>query len=195
MKENSNRLVVVSYRLPFHVEEGALKQNSGGLVSAMLSYAKGKTNNPNIKSSSTKIVWVGVSEDSIEDLANAKRDEDQDCFEMIPIHLDEEMQQSFYEGFCNNEIWPLFHYFSHLAHFSSKDYEQYQKANQFIADQIVKHIQPGDRLWIHDYHFLLLPRLLRNQFSNLEIGFSCTFHSLLMKFLDYSHVLGEKIFF
>lgn len=171
MKESTNRLVVISYRLPFHVEEGALKQNSGGLVSAMLSYAKGKTNETNITSSPTKIVWVGVSEDSIEDLANAKRDEDQDCFEMIPIHLDEEMQQSFYEGFCNNEIWPLFHCFSHLAHFSSEDYEQYQKANQFIADHVLKYIQPGDRLWIHDYHFLLLPRLLRNRFSDIEIGF------------------------
>jgi len=171
MKESTNRLVVISYRLPFHVEEGALKQNSGGLVSAMLSYAKGKTNETNITSSPTKIVWVGVSEDSIEDLANAKRDEDQDCFEMIPIHLDEEMQQSFYEGFCNNEIWPLFHYFLHLAHFSSEDYEQYQKANQFIADHVLKYIQPGDRLWIHDYHFLLLPRLLRNRFSDIEIGF------------------------
>ena len=99
MKESTNRLVVISYRLPFHVEEGALKQNSGGLVSAMLSYAKGKTNETNITSLPTKIVWVGVSEDSIEDLANAKRDEDQDCFEMIPIHLDEEMQQSLHKSF------------------------------------------------------------------------------------------------
>src|SRR5574344_1255254 len=96
MKENTNRLVVISYRLPFHVEEGALKQNSGGLVSAMLSYAKGKTNETNIYSLPTKVVWAVVSNDSIEDHANAKRDEDQYYFEMIPRQLDEEMQQSYY---------------------------------------------------------------------------------------------------
>lgn len=171
MNPSTGRLVVISYRLPFHVEEGALKQNSGGLVSAMLSYAKGKGDGSTSVCKESKILWLGVSDDSAEDLANADRNDDQDCFDLVPIHLDEEQQQSFYEGFCNNLIWPLFHYFTHLAEFSADDYNEYKSANALIATLVSKHLKPGDRIWIHDYHFLLLPKMLRERFSELEIGF------------------------
>jgi trehalose 6-phosphate synthase/phosphatase len=111
---DEGRLVVVSYRLPFHVEAGALVQNSGGLVSAMLSYARGKRSQDASEAQSTaprKIVWLGVSEDTPESLSNARRSDDQALFDLIPVHLPAETERHFYEGFCNNLIWPLFHYF------------------------------------------------------------------------------------
>lgn len=166
-----DRLVVVSYRLPFHVEDGVLKQNSGGLVSAMLSYAKGKPETDASASASRRILWLGISEDTEEALAKADRSEEQTLFDLVPILLPEEIQQKFYEGLCNNLIWPLFHYFSYLAEFSPEDYEAYRKANQLVCDIVCKHLQPGDRLWIHDYHFLLLPKLIRGHFRDLPIGF------------------------
>ncbi|MFA6734764.1 MAG: bifunctional alpha,alpha-trehalose-phosphate synthase (UDP-forming)/trehalose-phosphatase, partial [Sphaerochaetaceae bacterium] len=112
-----------------------------------------------------------VSEDTPESLSNARRSEEQTLFDLIPVQLPAETERRFYEGFCNNLIWPLFHYFSNLAVFSPEDYDEYCKVNEKICEVLCKHLQPGDRLWIHDYHFLLLPRLVRQRFSSIPIGF------------------------
>lgn len=162
------RLVVVSYRLPFHVENGVLVQNSGGLVSAMLAYAQGKSGQ--VKSVQ-EILWLGVAEDSQADLANASRSVEQSLFNLVPVELPDEVHRRFYEGFSNNLIWPLFHYFPYLANYNPDDYEYYQQANLMACVQLLKHLRPGDRLWIHDYHFMLLPRLVRERCTDVEIGF------------------------
>jgi len=171
---DEGRLVVVSYRLPFHVEAGALVQNSGGLVSAMLSYARGKRSQDASEAQSTaprKIVWLGVSEDTPESLSNARRSDDQALFDLIPVHLPAETERHFYEGFCNNLIWPLFHYFPNLAVFSPGDYDEYCKVNETVCEALCRYLQPGDQLWIHDYHFLILPRLVRQRVMDIPIGF------------------------
>jgi len=165
-----NRLVVVSYRLPFHVEEGLLVQNSGGLVSAMLAFAKGKNGQPS-ESAPQKILWLGISSDSADTLARARRAPGHETFELIPMELPSQVQQRFYEGFSNNLIWPLFHYFPYLAAYDPEDWTYYQQANFMVCQQLIRHLRPGDRLWIHDYHFMLLPRLVRSQQPLLSIGF------------------------
>ena len=164
----SSRLVVVSYRLPFHVENGRLVQNSGGLVSAMLAYARGKGVGENEEGS---ILWLGVTQDSAEALKGADRSKEQQAFELVPLSMPEETQTRFYEGFSNNLVWPLFHYFPNLATFNGEDYAAYKLANQLVAKQVSAQLKPGDRLWIHDYHFLPLPRLLRENHRELDIGF------------------------
>lgn len=166
-EKNRQRLVVVSYRLPFHVQDGVLVQNSGGLVSAMLAYAKGESGN----SSAQRILWLGVSQDSKAALESATRSQEQECFDLVPVELPEQVQQPFYEGFSNNLIWPLFHYFSELAVYNQENYNYYQQANLMVCVQLLKYLQPHDRLWIHDYHFMLLPRLVREKCPDIEMGF------------------------
>ncbi len=163
------RLVVVSYRLPFHVENGSLVQNSGGLVSAMLAYANGSGTEQGAAKRS--ILWIGASDDSSEDFAKATRTEEQSAFELIPVSIDAETNKRFYEGFSNNLLWPLFHYFPYLCRFDAGNFESYRNVNRMFMEVVQKLLRPGDRLWIHDYHFLLLPRLVRERHPHASIGF------------------------
>ena len=36
------------------------------------------------------------------------------------------------------------------------------QANQAFAARVASVLQPGDLVWVHDYHLLLVPRMLRN---------------------------------
>lgn len=41
-------------------------------------------------------------------------------------------------------------------------YDKYLQVNKFFADVITGMLEPGDIVWVHDYHLLLLPKLLRD---------------------------------
>ncbi|HSQ41167.1 MAG TPA: bifunctional alpha,alpha-trehalose-phosphate synthase (UDP-forming)/trehalose-phosphatase [Fibrobacteraceae bacterium] len=164
----THRLVVVSYRLPFHVEDGCLCRNSGGLVSAMLSFANGHSSDQH---HFREILWIGVSDDTEESLASARRGQGEEGFRLLPVQLPEELQRQFYEGFSNDLIWPLFHYFASIADYSPANYDAFCEANAIFRDVVVNHLQTDDTLWIHDYHFLLLPKLVRERRPAAEIGF------------------------
>src|SRR5436853_4993666 len=88
-----------------------------------------------------------------------------------PVFLDADTMKKFYQGFCNSSIWPLFHYFPTYAKFKEEDWAQYVKVNEFFRDSIIKVYQPNDTVWVHDYHLMLLPRLLRERLPDLSIGF------------------------
>ena len=46
--------------------------------------------------------------------------------------------------------------------------------NQLFAERILQIYQPGDVVWIHDYHLMLLPNMLRQRVPNIYIGFTPT---------------------
>jgi trehalose-6-phosphate synthase len=73
-----------------------------------------------------------------------------------------------------SELWPLFHYILWSAVADRKDgktWESYVRVNQAFADQVVANYTPGDTIWIHDYHFLMMPAMLRKALPNATIGF------------------------
>ena len=41
----------------------------------------------------------------------------------------------------------------------------------FFCQAVVERFQPGDLVWVHDYHLLLLPQMLRAELPNAAIGF------------------------
>jgi trehalose 6-phosphate synthase len=49
--------------------------------------------------------------------------------------------------------------------FDEQAWAAYNEANQKFAEEIIKHVKDGDVVWVHDYHLMLLPELLR-----IEIG-------------------------
>lgn len=58
--------------------------------------------------------------------------------------------------------------------FSEEAWSSYKKANRIFAKTIAKDVQDGDIVWIHDFHLLLLPSMLREEVGpsvNLKIGF------------------------
>src|SRR5205823_13699613 len=71
----------------------------------------------------------------------------------------------------NGTLWPLFHSFSTYAKYSASEWEAYRAVNARFADAIVRALRPNDQLWIHDYHLLLLPRLIRERVPEARVGF------------------------
>ncbi len=114
--------------------------------------------------------WPGVAEEKIkEDLQGVKRHlKKENC---VPVFLPQSLVDQFYHGFCNKTVWPLFHYFPNYAVFSSALWNAYKKGNQLFADVLEDLLRPGDIVWVHDFHLMLLPALLRKRIPDLAIGF------------------------
>lgn len=166
------RLIIVAYRLPFKVvrrddDSLAIVQNSGGLVSAVLSLARNAHHayfDPG-----EKVHWIGATDTSfpLADQAILETDE----FVAHPVVIDEQLHENYYEGFCNNLIWPLCHYFPSLARFKDEYFEAYQLAHDFFFARVAEVIRPGDVVWVHDYQLMLLPAMIRERFPQQKIGF------------------------
>jgi trehalose 6-phosphate synthase/phosphatase len=78
----------------------------------------------------------------------------------------------FYLGFCNSTIWPVFHYFPTLAKFESQHWEIYKEVNEIFATKILEVANTDDIIWIHDYHLMLVPSIIRKKLGdNCKIGF------------------------
>ncbi|MCB1143153.1 MAG: bifunctional alpha,alpha-trehalose-phosphate synthase (UDP-forming)/trehalose-phosphatase [Leptospiraceae bacterium] len=176
MKLNINkklkRIIIVSYRLPFSIieENGKkiLRQNTGGLVSAILGLSS-KIQSMNSESFTSKIQWFGYSEHTKEEFDSVEGQSD--SFDIFPVNIPSEINKNYYEGFCNDTIWPLFHYFPTITEFENSYYDDYKKANQIFYDTISPLILQGDYVWVHDYQLMLLPGMIREKFIDLSIGF------------------------
>jgi trehalose 6-phosphate synthase/phosphatase len=177
------RLFIISNRLPFSLDRQgdkvSVRQSSGGLVSAIKSYIEnsaGQKDRPpqgsSRKEEITEKLWMGVADFPQEDWEAAVAEQpDQQDFAMTPLFVDKEIYDNYYNGFSNSVIWPLFHYFSSLARYETKYFEDYVKVNQLFAEKIIPLLQPGDTVWIHDYQLMLLPQMLRLKRPDATIGF------------------------
>jgi trehalose 6-phosphate synthase/phosphatase len=166
------RLVIAAYRLPFKfiktkTGHKAL-QNTGGLVSAILALSENlkQTKSEFINS---KIVWAGIGDNLPEDTDSNKIENEH--FDIVPVEIPPRTNELFYGGFCNDLIWPLFHYFPTYCVFDQTYFEAYKEANERFCDELIKIIKPGDFIWIHDYQLLLLPEMIRKKMPDATIGF------------------------
>jgi trehalose 6-phosphate synthase/phosphatase len=166
------RLIIISNRLPFSLDrEGdklSIRQSSGGLVSAIKSYFESNTN----KDQLTEKLWMGVADFPQEDWDQvvASHASQQD-FGVIPLYVDKELYDNYYNGFSNSVLWPLFHYFASLVEYESRFFDAYVQVNHLFAETLAPLLQPDDQVWIHDYQLMLLPHLLRQKKPNATIGF------------------------
>ncbi len=166
------RLLVVSNRLPITIieKEGKLrfKESVGGLVSGLSAYLDSLSGSSFTKSEYIWVGWPGIAVDdkTKEELRLKALTE----FHAYPVFLSEKVMEKFYHGFCNKTIWPLFHYFPSYAVYEEDYWLHYKKVNEAFCDAVMEIIKPDDVVWVHDYHLMLLPRLLREKISN-PIGF------------------------
>ena len=68
-------------------------------------------------------------------------------------------------------LWPVLHYRQDLAEFSRRDLSGYLRVNDRFADLLTEYLQPGDLIWVHDYHLMPLARVLRARGLTNRIGF------------------------
>lgn len=159
----AGKLIVIANRLPVTVSQDStgeyqFKMSSGGLVSALLGVRD-----------QLKFVWLGWLGKEIpegdQEKVRSKLHKEMNC---IPVFLPDSIADPFYNGAANGLIWPLFHYEQGpggCLPYNAEQWNAYRAANAFFADEVVKVFQPGDYVWIHDYHLMLLPKLLRTKLS------------------------------
>ena len=85
--------------------------------------------------------------------------------------ISQKLNDLFYGGFCNDLIWPLFHYFPSFSVFNNEYYTAYEEANARFCEEILKIVKPGDFIWVHDYQLMLLPEMIRAKVPDATIGF------------------------
>jgi trehalose 6-phosphate synthase/phosphatase len=169
----TQRIVVVSNRLPFTVqrESGNLTftPSAGGVATGLKALLD---TIPDLLKIPADYIWVGWPGATIEaeqknEVGSRARAE----FHSHPVFLSEEAFENFYQGFCNKTIWPLFHYFPANARYHEQYWQEYRNVNEAFAEAVLAIVQPDDILWIHDYHLMLLPKLLRQKLPNIRMGF------------------------
>ncbi|MBI1767056.1 MAG: trehalose-6-phosphate synthase [Bacteroidetes bacterium] len=169
---SAGKLITVSFRLPFRfsvVRSRLVTSPSvGGLATALRSYFDNGA-----KNEFSSIHWIGVCDLSRKVFEKICGDENikKDGITMHPVFQSRQMKEKFYDGFCNSVLWPLFLYFPSFAVYKKEFFEEYVTANKLMLEKILEVYEPGDTVWVHDYHWMLLPSLLREKFPDARIGF------------------------
>jgi trehalose 6-phosphate synthase/phosphatase len=161
-----SKTIIVSNRLPVKISktdnEYILSTSEGGLATGLGSIYKQGDNK--------WIGWPGIE-------INEKEDQDKVSAQLAelsldPVFLNQEEINQYYEGFSNDVLWPVFHYYvSTYSVYKQSNWEYYQAVNQKFAEAVLKIAEPGDVIWIHDYQLLLLPALIRKELPDVSIGF------------------------
>jgi trehalose 6-phosphate synthase/phosphatase len=154
-------LIVVSNRLPVTVNK-TISKSSGGMVSAL----EGLGNKFNIR-------WIGWAGGVVNDLEKKEEiaSELKERFNYSPIFLSTEDVEDYYTGFSNSSLWPLLHYMPSHVRYEERWFRKYQDVNHLFAEKVLEQAGPDDIVWIHDYHLMLLPAILRNERPDMTIGF------------------------
>jgi trehalose 6-phosphate synthase/phosphatase len=159
---NNNRIINVSNRLPVRIVGDELVKSSGGLVSAL----EGIQGDFDLQ----WIGWPGGAAEDMTDKQNiAARLKDE--FGYHPVFLSDDEIDDFYHGFSNSSLWPLLHYNSTFFKYQYNWWETYEKINGCYADAVCDVAEQGDLVWVHDYHLMLLPKMLHERRPDLRIGF------------------------
>ena len=86
------------------------------------------------------------------------------------LWLSREQERGYYYGLANEGLWPL----CHIAHvrpvFRSQDWQHYHDVNRLFAKAVVEEAEADDPIvLIQDYHFALLPRMVRDRLPRATI--------------------------
>jgi trehalose 6-phosphate synthase/phosphatase len=159
-RSQEQSILVVSNRLPITIQKGLrsleIRPSAGGLVSALEPVLR--------RRGGTWIGWPGA------DLGDEKLPSD-DNYELRAVPLAEAEVTRYYHGFSNRTLWPLFHCFSGHARFDWQDWRVYERVNERFAAAVIAAGTKRDVIWIHDYHLMLTPRLVRNVARDARLAF------------------------
>lgn len=113
--------------------------------------------------------WNGQVADSAEELhvsATRRRKS-----AVVSTALTEEEHAGFYLGYANSVLWPVMHNRLDLAKFEAGYFRIYSDVNRRFAELLKPLIEPGDSIWVHDYHFIPLALELRRLGVTNPVGF------------------------
>jgi len=170
LKLKGQPLFVISNREPYmHMRRGRKTEcivPAGGLVSAL---------DPVLRASGGTWIAHGAGDadwETVDDQNRVRVPPEDPVYTLRRVALTKEEENGYYYGFANEGLWPL----CHIAHtrpvFRPDDWAQYQAANQKFADAALAEIADIENpcVLIQDYHFALLPRLIKEKRPDARVG-------------------------
>ncbi|SCU97369.1 LADA_0H05908g1_1 [Lachancea dasiensis] len=147
-------------------------KGNGGLKNAVSTAAVEKTIEEPVR-------WVGtmsIPTDSIpEDVLQKVCAELGNSYDCAPVISDDITFKVAYKNFCKQIVWPTLHYQipdnPNSKAFEDHSWNFYQDLNQLFADKIVQTYKDGDTIWVHDYHLMLVPGMVRAKLPHAKISF------------------------
>lgn len=173
VNDSRRRLIMVSNRLPISFQrndatgEWSFSMSSGGLVTAL-----------NGIRDEVPFIWIGWLGEEIPHDEQAKvREKLAQEFNCVPVFLSKEIAARYYNDFSNDILWPIFHYVplplfraGSEKKFDFRQWDAYKLANKRFAQAVNQVYRDGDYVWVHDYHLMMLPSLLRKRHPRCKIG-------------------------
>ncbi len=162
-----SKLIIVSNKLPYEIidqkGEPRITEKRGGITNSLNTFYK-----------YLQCTWVGWTGNENIDLTNKQRNEIHKQYKKEncrPIELNKNEILKYHYGFCNQTIWPLFHYFTQYSDLNPEYWQNYKSVNLKFAEKVLKVAKKGDKIWIHDFHLMLVPAMIRKGNPDLSIGF------------------------
>ncbi|CAK3849803.1 glycosyltransferase family 20 [Lecanosticta acicola] len=146
---------------------------NGGLVNAVRQITEENDDDR------TDTTWVGTLGFPTDALPASVKDDISDKMindhHSVVVYCSDKDIDGHYAHYCKTILWPIFHY-QVPDHPKSKAYadhswEFYRNVNRAFADQVIASYKRGDTIWVHDYHLLLVPQMLREKLPDAKIGF------------------------
>ncbi len=156
------RIINVANRLPVTIRGENITPSSGGLVAAMEGVGEGN----DLK----WVGWPGTSSTSETKQLQLEKQLVKE-FDYHPVFLSRNEVKHFYDGFSNSSLWPLLHYMMNHFRYEQQWWHGYKSVNERFADKVLDVAKKGDIVWVHDYHLMLLPQILRKRAPWIKIGF------------------------
>lgn len=155
------RLLIVANREPIRrQDDGSWRPSVGGLTTALLPVLE--------KRGGGWVAWGETETDTYRSLSYPPEDP---AFRVERLPLSEQEIRNYYYGFSNRILWPLCHYFNEQMDIQHAYWDDYRSVNRRFAEATAKNFQTGTAVWVHDYHLMLVPAMLREQQPQAHIGF------------------------
>jgi trehalose 6-phosphate synthase len=163
------KLVVVANREPFiHVYDGdevRCMRPASGLTTAL---------DPMLRA--CRGTWVGHGSGDADHAVADERGRvavppEAPSYILRRVWLSKAEIEGYYYGVANEAFWPLCHIAYARPRFDAGDWEQYRRVNQKFAEAVLEEVE-GERgvVFVQDYHFALLPRMLKEARPDLVVA-------------------------
>jgi trehalose 6-phosphate synthase len=116
-------------------------------------------------------IWFGWGGKTCHGEPSAPKVEKRGGISFATIDIDEAEFDGYYNGYCNGTLWPLFHYMLGIFRYRREHLQAYRRVNESFMRKLRPMLEPGDRIWVHDYHLIPLARELRAAGVTQPIGF------------------------
>lgn len=168
-KMSDYRFIVVANREPFiHSFEGTqikVHHPASGMASAL---------HPVMLACDG--IWVGHGSGDadrvvVDDHDRIRVPPDDPKYTLRRVWLTPEQEQGYYYGLANGGLWPLCHITFTRPRFDPRDWESYREVNRLFADAVLEEVgsEPAF-VFIQDFHFCLLPRMLKEAHPRLVVA-------------------------